>query len=360
MTARPWQSYSLDEVKSIPILDVCTQLGINVEYRGRNAWCKLRDEHNPSTILHPESNTFFDFGTQEHGSNIDLVCYTTGKSFADAVRYLGESFALAPETSADARKRFRTMTRSDYARIGLHWDLATKNFIFPIDRCAPQKLLEIELRYQMSMNELRKQHPKTYARIIREKAIPYVSSLRNLYYLEVWNHYCFLNAAGRAFLFFDSERTAAHFSSLTQQLERAERSLYKAGQGTGLAIPEPKQYDPQRVVSRILTGRLSISIGPCTAEELSVRFAGPCVSFSLSYDRYVQADLKDIPHAASLTKDGIVISCRKQDLPLVRRRTEAPDISEEHPQLDQSIKSAEARKESPDQTLKSREPVLSH
>ena len=77
-------SYSLSEVKDIPILDVCDYLGIPVEKKGKNHWCRIRPEKVPSVILHTDTNTFYDFGNGEHGSNIDLVCYATGQSFIDA------------------------------------------------------------------------------------------------------------------------------------------------------------------------------------------------------------------------------------------------------------------------------------
>lgn len=344
MAFAPWQSYSLDEVKDLSILDVCDQLGVFVERRGKNYWCKLRDENVPSTILHPENNTFYDFGTQQHGSNIDLACTVTGMSFHDAVRHLGEAFSLQPESQAERRLRFRTMSKADYTRIGLHWDLATKNFTFPTDRCDTGKLIDIELRYQMPMNALRKKHPKTYERIIREKAIPFVEKLRNLYYLEIWNHYSLLQSTGRTVFFYDSDRTRARFADLTHQLEQAERSLYKAGQGTGLVIPAPAQYDPMRVMGRFLTDRLSISIGTCTPEELMALSKDDLSMLQLSEDVYYDARLEDIPHAAVLTKDNITLSCRRQDLPLVKRRIYLHSAPTRSPDIDHTIHSAATRK----------------
>ncbi len=314
------RSYSLADVKSVSILDVCDRLGITVSRRGKHYWCKLRDECNPSTVLHPEHNSFYDFGTQQHGSNIDLVCTVTGKSFPDAVRYLGETFDLTPETYAEKRDRFRIMSRTDYARIGLHADLATKNFVYDIAHYPPDKLLDIELRYQMPMNTLRKEHPETYARIIRDKDIPYVHQLRELYYLDVWNYYSLLQSTGRAFLFYDSERTQAHFAERTNALEQAERSLYKAGQGTGLRIPEPAHYDPLRVISLMLTDRLTISLGTCSKKDLTRQPAHPCTSFSVSHNTFFASDLSTFSYAADLSKDRVTITCRNSDLLKLKTR----------------------------------------
>lgn len=320
MAISDYQTYSLADVKSISILDVCDRLGITVTRRGKHHWCKIRDESNPSTVLHTDHNTFYDFGTQQHGSNIDLVCVVTGKDFGAAVRYLGETFDLSPETSAEKRDRFRTMSQTDYARIGLHADLATKNFVYDVAHHPLEKLLDIERRYRMPMNTLRKEHPKTYTRIIREKAMPYVAQLREQYYLDVWNYYSLLQTFGRTFLFYDSERTHARFAAKTKALEQAERSLFKAGQGTGLPIPEPAHYDPLRVVSHILTDRLSISLGTSSKDDLQRDGGDPCTSFSISHDVYFASDLSMISHAAILSKDRITITCRTKDLPQLRQQ----------------------------------------
>ena len=356
MAALHMQSYSLSEVKDISILDVCDQLGITVTRRGKSYWCKLRDERNASVILHPDTNTFYDFGTQDHGSNIDLVCFVTGKSFAEAVRYLGESFGLTPETQEEAHKRFLTMSRSDYARIGLHADLATKNFTFPIETCSLKKLVEIEMRYQMPMNTLRQEHPKTYERILREKAIPFVNRLRNWYYLSIWTHYSLLQCTGRTALFYDSERTQARFANLTKQLEQAERSLYKAGQGTSLSIPAPSHYDPMRVISRFLTDRLSISIGTCEPETFKVGGQDTCSELTVSHNAYFGTELEDIPHSAILTKDHVLLGCHRKDLAQIEDRIQLS--SHTRPRLDDTIQTADVRRDVQTTAPKERETTL--
>jgi hypothetical protein len=177
------------------------------------------------------------------------------------------------------------------------------------------------------MNQLRKEHPRTYERIIREKAIPYVAQLRELYYLDIWNYYSLLQNTGRTVFFYDSERTHTHFAHKTKALEQAEHSLYKAGQETGLEIPEPVHYDPMRVISRILTDRLSVSVGTCSEEELRRLSGNACTSFFVPQDAFFSSDLNDYSYAASLRKDGITITCRTQDAPQLKTRlTRAPDL----------------------------------
>lgn len=312
-------TYNLTDVKDIPIVAVCDYLGIPVKKAGKNYWCRVRPEKDPSVILHTENNTFYDFGNQEHGSNIDLVCYATGKSFSQAAQALGEAFHLQPESREEMKQRFLHMSRMDYARIGLHADLSTKNFTFPTEHLSWDKLTSIEQRYQMSMNDLRKQHPKTYERIIREKAIPYVDQLRNQYYLNIWKYYNFLETFKRGYLFYDSDKTIARFKNDTENLERAEKALFKACHDTSLKASPGAQYDPMRVLSYMRQDRLNISLGNQSPEELVQLNHGDTAAIDISHDIFFHDKLTDylskIPHTATLTWDGVKLECSAKNFP---------------------------------------------
>lgn len=337
------RSYVLDDVKTIPILDICSELGIRVEKKGRGYWCKMRPEKTASVILHPENNTYHDFGTNEHGSSIDFVSSVLSLSFAESVRFLGDTFGLEPESREDARKRHTIMSLTDYSRIGLYGDLATKNFTFPIQHFSIEKLYEIENKYKMSMNQLRKQHPKTYERILREKAIPFVVSQQNLYYLGVWNYYSLLKEMNHTYYFYDSEKTLAHFKDQITELERAEHALKKAALGTSLELPEPVIDDPQRIISHFLDDKLAFSIGTHSREGLraTVGKAPDAVSVqTVSHSAYLQTDMDDIPHAALMTKDHIDIYCATKDIEKAQERMGIKSNSFRHPSLDQRIEVA--------------------
>jgi len=311
-------TYILTKIKDIPILDVCDYLGINVNKRGRDYWCKVRPERNPSVILHTDTNTFYDFGNQKHGSSIDLVCYATGKSFEEAVYALGKAFDLAPESETEKRHRFRTMSRTDYLRIGLHSDLATKNFTFPIEHLPLNKLVEIERKYKMSMNDLRSKHPKVYERLIREKAIPFVENQKNLYYFEVWNYYTLLQSFNNTYLFYDSERTLNRFSEQSKALERVERSLVKACLNTSFNPPEPAIYDPIRIITLFEQNRLTISLGNKSFDEIKNQFRDKVASLKLEhetfFDKRMTDELEKIPHAAIISKDKAEIYGGAEDI----------------------------------------------
>lgn len=67
--------YDLNRLKQIPITDVAQRLGVALERRHNGTWCKVRKESVPSTIIHTEKNTFYDFGTNTGGDVISFVGY---------------------------------------------------------------------------------------------------------------------------------------------------------------------------------------------------------------------------------------------------------------------------------------------
>lgn len=301
--------YNLDSIRSIPILDVCDYLGIDVVKRGKNYWCKVRPENQASVVLHPDRNTFYDFGNQQHGNNIGLVQYARGVSAGEAIRLLADGFDIAP-TQSKEDLLIKPLNMWEYQKIGLHGDMATKNLVFPVTIASTDELLDMEYAYKMPMNMLRKKDPKAYRWILENKAIPYVENKRQLYFLSVWNHYDFLHSFGHHVEFFNSEKTCAKFEKATRDLEQSEWALYKACYGTGLAVAEPQRRDPLRVWSHLVQGKLEISLGPFTREEIEKESANlncRIVTKEISYDTYCSLHLDGHPHAAIFNTKAVTM-----------------------------------------------------
>lgn len=302
--------YDLSELCAIPILDVCDYLGLDVEKHGKNYWCKVRPESKASVILHPETNYFYDFGNREHGNNIALVQYAKGGiDVGKAIRELAKAFDIKPsECWEDSFSK--PLNNWEYKKIGLYGDLASKNITFPISTASVEELLDLEFAYCLPMNELRTEEPESYRHIIETKAIPYVENKRDYFYMSVWNHYNFLQLMGNGAMFFDSQRTISKFDAETKDLEQAERALYKASLGTGLPVPEPRHYDPQRVLSHLLQGKLEFSLGSVKPEHVSEqareRNCGICER-TVSYDAYCAAGLDNHLHAAVFNQGKVTM-----------------------------------------------------
>jgi len=338
--------YDLDEIRAIPILDVCAHLGLEVKKRGKDYWCKVRNETNASVIIHADRNYFYDFGNKMHGSNIDLVQYVRGGcSIGEAIRDLAKAFHIAPnETREDQFSR--PMNQWEYKKIGLYGDMATKNLVFPVADASVNDLLDMEYAYRMPMNDLKSKHPDVYRHILKTKAIPFVQDKRESYYQSVWNYFCFLKILNRHSAFFDSEKTAAKFEDVTKDLEQSERSLFKACQGTGLLTSQQMTYDPQRVFSYLARGKISFSLGPlssadvieqgkATQEKVFEKFA--------SYDDYCAAFLDGHPHSAEFSQGAVKILCPESEKAFFDYQFPPRPVKDKR--LDDILQEAEQRRE---------------
>lgn len=304
--------YDIARIRDIPILEVCQQLGIPVEQKGGKPWCKLREERTASTILHPENNTFHDFGTNRHGDAIDLVCEVHGVNKGDAIRFLAEVFHISPETP---NRHSIGLSDWEYRQIGIAGDLATKNFDFDLERQGIERVTQLSQRYGIPMNDLRQQYPKIYAQILRQKAIPFVKGLRDEYYLEVFSRYSLTKGIGAEHVF-QSEQAQVEFSRRIAQLQRAEGVLLRACQGTSIRAYSVGSYEPGTDLSRILSGELKIPLGGKSYWEMNsiAREQGTAVKYqTVDYGKYISGTLDGFQHSAFLKKDAVVVGYLEKD-----------------------------------------------
>lgn len=308
--------YDISAIKDIPILDVADRLGIHVQKRGKNYWCKVRDEKNPSVVLHPDRNSYYDFGNQAHGDVISFVQYARNLSNGAAIRYLGETFGLEPNMTQQ-QLLDRPLTNWEYSRIGLHGDMATKNFVFPIEEASMDELCEISQYYQMPLNKLSEKEPEVYRDLIQQTAVPFVDALRNSYYLDVWNHFHLVYAMGdNSINLFRSQKVRDRFREDTTALNRAERILFRACKNAGLEVPEPLQHDPVSVIRQLLHGNLTITLGNRNSATLceQAQQAGCLVcEADLPFYSYFDDRLLSFPHAAQYRAGKVTVQYLSSD-----------------------------------------------
>lgn len=328
--------YDLDTIQRISILDVCSMLGLKVTKRGKNYWCKVRPEKTPSVILHPDRNTFYDFGNMKHGGNVKLVQYVKDCSFRDGVSFIADSFNLVPVQGKE-QLMMRPLENWEYECIGLYGDMASKNISFPIETASLDELSELSYSFRMSMNDLRKLSLTDYESIIQNRAVPYVESLKNCYYSAVWNYYDFLRMFNRGAEFFDSDKTRIYFSQLTKNLYRAESILYRAAYNTHLKVSKPHYLDPLRVLSHMMQGRIKMELGNSSPDEIKEkarnRGCNVC-SVEYSYDEYFEAVPDNIDHCAVFNGAVVFVQYLSDDYFMLTM----PKSSEMHSKLDDEIK----------------------
>lgn len=304
--------YDLSRIRDISILDVCQSMGIQVETRGGRSWCKIREERTASTLLHPEKNTFHDFGTGQHGDAIDLVSTVQGVNKGDAIRFLADTFHIVPETGI---QRDAGLSDWEYRQIGLAGDLATKNMDFDLERQDVEKVSRLSQRYSMPLNDLRRQYPWAYEQILREKAIPYVKVQRYNYYLEVYTQGRLVKEVGAEQLF-HSQQIQDALSSRISQLQRAEGILRRACENTALRAYPVGQYEPVQDLIRIQNGEIKIPLGEHTYWEMN-KIAGEnhtAVKYrTVAFTEYLSGKLEGFTHSAFLKQDAVVVGYLESD-----------------------------------------------
>lgn len=261
--------YDLKEIENIPILDVCSHFGIPVSYQGQKPWCKLRpNEKTASTILHTEdtgrykANTFYDFGVHESGNNITLACMMLGLNRDDdadryhAIQYLAEAFHIA----AKGHDGFYagSLTNSQYAKIGLYGDLATKNFRFDTAHMDLEKIREISEKYAIPMNQLKKDHPYTFERLLKRISIPLIEEARNSLYMDIWvGRESVQKAKAAGELVFQRQ----DYDEDIRWLRDADAIFDRAIIGTRLKSFQNKEYDPDTILKKIDSGEIKPKFG---------------------------------------------------------------------------------------------------
>ncbi len=80
----------IETVNSKDILIVCDNLGIQYKQSGNRyvALCPIHNDKHPSFTIYPDSNSFYCFGCNVGGNNINLVEQVNGCDFKEAMQFL--------------------------------------------------------------------------------------------------------------------------------------------------------------------------------------------------------------------------------------------------------------------------------
>ena len=308
-----------DRLKQIPILDVCTTvLNITPIKRSNTYWCKCRpEERTASTRLYIEDNRFYDYGSHVGGDVIELVRYTLGIDFVSAAQLIQDAFHVSEDRQRNPVSRYDLMDW-EYQAIGLYGDRATKNFTFDVERMSMERIQQISEKYAMPMNELRIKHPKTYKRLLLEKALPHLRSLRTNYLIAVWNHYLFCTRHVTPEYFYMGD-LRQQFADDLKPLETAERILRKAVHNTDIKLPDQPTYDPVRDLDRLLGGQAKPDLGNMTysaLQALAEEYGCRVKYRTVPYDNFcADSVLSRYPHTAFLKAGKVTIGYLVTDQP---------------------------------------------
>ena len=324
--------YDLKQIENIPILEVCQHFGIQTFVRGGKSWCKLRpNEKTPSTILNTEStsrgkvNTFYDFGVHEGGNTITLACIMMGldrNSDLDryqAIQHLADTFHIAPV--GNEKLNTGSLSNSQYAKIGLHGDLATKNFCFDPTYMDLEKIQEISNKYAIPMNQLKKEHIHTFERLLKRISIPRIETFRNNLYMDIWlGREAARKAAADGQLVFQRQENIEDILQLKEMDDIFNRAII----GTHLKEFSSREYNPEMILKKIDAGEIKPKLGNRTFRQMQ-RLAKKHQT-TLKYQAldpcsvYLQADeyWGDIPYSAFLDKGKAVVCYLEKDYEVLR------------------------------------------
>ncbi|WP_312337198.1 CHC2 zinc finger domain-containing protein [Anaerospora hongkongensis] len=106
----------MDEVRSIPILEIFDRyIGGHLRQRGRAFWTRCPwhgDDSTPSLKIYPHQNSWWCYGCQSGGSQIDMVMRSLEIDFKAAVKRICQDYNIDNNVpDKEARKRI-TETRN--------------------------------------------------------------------------------------------------------------------------------------------------------------------------------------------------------------------------------------------------------
>lgn len=266
-THRPFYDRDkLDQMKQIPILDLCNHFGIEFEKKGGTYWCKLRPERTASTQLYPDNNTFFDHGIKQKSDNIGLISTFFGVDRGEAIHMIADAYYISPD---NPRKGLANdeLTLWEYAKIGLDGGMATRNFDFDLEKQGFARVTELSLRYGMPMNVLKKNNPGIYEKLLKQRALPHVRDLRMDYYMEVFSKYNLAKAVGSEDVFYRAAENG-EFKKMIEELQLSESILERACKGTKIDVWPVGKYDPAADLQKLLSGEVKLALGTASYYEL--------------------------------------------------------------------------------------------
>lgn len=257
--------YSVDRIRELPVQNVLEDLyGIQAEKKGSRYWCAIRGEKTPSCCIYP-NNTWCDFGDGNNGGDvIKLVQTMDGCGWYQAVSRLAEAYHIAPENNG--KPLDKSLTDRDWFRLGLYPDMATKNMDIDLDRFRLEQVMEYTQHYRMSMNELRNKDPKTYHRILNDRALRPLKVEIDAYYAGVLSEFEFAKAIGGE----DYARTCScdSLDKTAQDLNKKMEILRRAVDDKS-AVKVPKTHlSPASDLSEILAGNIQFQTGETPYFEL--------------------------------------------------------------------------------------------
>lgn len=211
--------YDLKKIKAIPCEYIATSFGIKLTKKHNRLWGKLRPEERTSSFsINLKNNLWYDFGSGEGGSVIDLYAKLANISPKEAINRLAKEYGIENEKS----RGWHPLTDSQYKELGIQPELATMNFDFDLNKHSVEQLIRWTNKYNMHVKELATKYPEVYDKMVVKKAMEIISDLKNSYEERIREYFKEgINDTTREFLKYSAKKDADEINSKLELLQRA-------------------------------------------------------------------------------------------------------------------------------------------
>ena len=299
-------------IKQISLLDLLDRYGIKVD---RNNFFKVRDEKTSSARFYAETNSWYDFGANVGGDIIDLVKFVEQVNTKQAIQIISTHFALPTQTLENGKKY---LSNNQYKRIGLYGDRASKNYDFRengqdlFSIYTKEQMLRISQKLSIPMNQLFMEYPKTYAKVIRTRAIPFVHGEYQAYLHSLYTYSQYMNSDNK----FDKDFTRIcakeSFADYQERIEILDKAIY----GTDITGLQHPNFE--RDLEQIQKGLIAVEISEYPYRDL-LTLPGANVRIALDIDTYnqlrgkIDTEHMECPYSALVKGDVVTLVIKEPD-----------------------------------------------
>lgn len=174
-----YKEFNIQDIKNIPITEICSNYGITTHKKGKKLYCNIRDEKTPSCCIYPETNSWYDFGSNLGGDVISLIATLENITSGEAIQKLGEMFNISYADGSNQQSKIFP-TENQFSKIGLNYKRAIANMDLNLNTLNIDFVKRLESKYSINLRELSKLEPDTYHKLIDKKSLPIIYKQRNL------------------------------------------------------------------------------------------------------------------------------------------------------------------------------------
>lgn len=318
-------SYDLDIIREIPLQNVLEDYGIKVNRAG---FFSIRAESAPSAKLYETTNSWFDYGLNKGGGVIQLVMELNDCSKKEAIMKLGSDYNIPYVGSEAGIDKSKHLSQTQYQLIGIQGDRAGKNITFDFQKYTEEQNRRLSAKLAIPMNELFNRYPKSYEKILQQKAVPYVIQQRHSYLYAL---HLYEQSSKNSDNLLEVKLNKSCADDAFKAYQESWSALSKAVAGTEINIEKIKP-DFKRDLQQVADGRTPIEIGEYPYSEFKT-LPGGNVYIHISEEVYNEFQNSinyeklavEYPYSAFLQRGSVNVVVKEADKEFFEKTFEGID-----------------------------------